>query len=188
MSSEKGCFSYKHHNQRSHSLYFKRKLKGLCNIFCTHVFSSGGISPSSDDSPGAEPLFLRRKDSRALRRRSLSTSSASSMLLWAVSLERKEDYISLRVQAGLNTFICQPCHDLWDFIIFPIILFIPKQHIYRTTWAGSKDRNKKTSLAFSPNIQSEMFTPVLDFSNQKYCLYFSVLLMCQIKRREFFQQ
>lgn len=128
MSSEKGCFSYKHHNQRSHSLYFKRKLKGLCNIFCTHVFSSGGISPSSDDSPGADPLFLRRKDSRALRRRSLSTSSASSMLLWAVSLERGT--ISLRVQAGLNTFICQPCHDL---LLFSIILFIPKQHIYRTT-------------------------------------------------------
>lgn len=26
--SEKGCFSYKHHNQRSHSLYFKRKRLG----------------------------------------------------------------------------------------------------------------------------------------------------------------
>lgn len=114
--SEKGCFSYKHHNQRSHILKGSVwDVKGLCNIFCTHVFSSGGISPSSDDSPGAEPLFLRRKDSRALRRRSLSTSSASSMLLWAVSLERKEHSISLRVQAGLNTFHCQPCHDLWDF-------------------------------------------------------------------------
>lgn len=61
---------------------------------CTYMFSSAGVSLSGETSPGSEPPLDQREASRARRRRSLSTSSASSMLLWAVSLERREEMFS----------------------------------------------------------------------------------------------
>ena len=51
--------------------------------------SSAGVPLSWETPPGG--LLPLRKDSRALRLRSLSTSSASSTLLWVVTLERTQN-------------------------------------------------------------------------------------------------
>lgn len=133
------------------------------------MFSSVGIPFSGEDSTSVEPLFVCSKASRALRRCSLSTSSASSMLLWAVSLWRKEDTVWLITGLGVTEIVYTGSVLKWTTIASSFFLSVSEQNIYVTPLRFCDFRfNSRKNITFLGLFMLRKIFSLL-YRNRIYC-------------------